>query len=367
MSRKAFIVAIARTRIAPRGGLHRDKSLHELAHPVLAHLVQAAKGAGMGRGQVDRVILGNAMAAGGNPARLCALAALGEEVPAITIDTQCCSGMDAIASASALISSGQDQIIVAGGVESFSQAPQRLRRTANGFEPYSQARFAPSLQQDPPVLVAAQDFADRYRITRAAQETYAVKSHSRTLAHTSDPLIRDPFARALSPEFCRRLPPLIRKNDTALTALTVAPEADAAAAVLVVSEALAKRFPWAVEIVDAHQTGCAPETPALGGLVAARQLLSRHPRKIRDRITVVELMESFAAQAIQNRGALGFPEAIVNAHGGLLAAGHAIGASGAVLVGNLVLRLAQQARGDYGLALIPAAGGLGSAILCRKR
>ncbi|MBU3725689.1 MAG: thiolase family protein [Burkholderiaceae bacterium] len=366
MSQNAFIVAIARTRIAPRGGLHRDKTLDELATPVLTHLTDAARNAGMGQSPIDRVILGNAMAAGGNPARLCALAVLGEEVPALTVDTQCCSGMDAIATAAALIAAGRDQIIIAGGVESFSQAPQRLRRTDHGYEPYTQARFAPSAQQDPPVLGAAQDFAERFRIPRAAQEAYAIRSHQRTLAHYPDPATRDPFARELRQAFCQRLPPLIRDNHYSLTALTVAPEADAAAAVLVVSGKLAKRFPWAIEIVDAHQAGCAPETPAIGGLLAAHQLLSEHSRRTRDRISVVELMESFAAQAIQNQTVLGFPQEIVNARGGLLAAGHAIGASGAVLIGNVVLRLLHQPSGDYGLALIPAAGGLGSAMLCRK-
>ena len=106
--------------------------------------------------------------------------------------------------------------------------------------------------------------------------------------------------------------------------------------------------------------------PALAGAAAAKRLIEKLSKRDRARIACVEMMESFAAQAIHNQRWLGFSDGQVNRRGGLLAAGHPIGASGAVLVGNLFYGLQDEPRGALGLAFIPAAGGLGSAILLRK-
>ena len=365
----AYIVAAARTVIAPKGGLHRDTPMHDLASSALRFAWQALR---KPNAAPDRVILGNALAAGGNPARVAALATFDDSVPAMTIDTQCCSGMDAVTQAAALVFSGSANTVLAGGVESHSQAPLRSRKTPTGYEPYRQAQFTPWQDRDPDVLEAAQAFAIAHQITRQQQEKYAIECHAKLLQQNR---IRDTYTRALTLAICARMPALIpgidpAPNSYAITAATVAPEADGAAALLVVNRKIAKHFASALEIVSHAQAGCDPVSPAVGGITAAEKLLEGIAPATRRKISAIEIMESFAAQAIQNRCWLtaryGFDSQIMNSQGGLLGIGHPIGASGAVLVGNLLTRLAQEPAGAYGLACIPAAGGLGSAILVKR-
>lgn len=367
----AYIVAAARTVIAPKGGLHRDTSLHDLAKPALRYAWQAMQHPKLALKTVapDVVVMGNALAAGGNLARVATLAAFDASVPAITVDTQCCSGMDAIGQAAALISSGSAEVILAGGLESHSQAPLRSRKTSTGYQPYQQARFTPWEDRDPNVLDAAQAFARTHKITRDVQEHYAIESHAKLLRQAK---INDTYTRALSRVVCQRMPALVTDGSDpfAITAATVAPEADGVAALLIVDQPLAKQFPVALEIVAHVQAGCDPVSPALGGVVAAEKLLESVAPTTRKKIRVIEVMESFAAQAIHNRRWLtqryGFDDQCINPCGGLLAIGHPIGASGAVLVGNLFMQLVNQPGGTYGMACIPAVGGLGSAILVKR-
>lgn len=396
---RVFIVAAARTLIAPKGGLHRDTALHDLGALALRHAWRNRSPNGQANGGSkrpvarprvwpalpDMVILGNALAAGGNPARACALAAFGSKeadvpgnrIAAITIDTQCCGGMDAISVAASRIRSGDAQAVLAGGVESFSQAPLRARRTDKGFAPFTQATFTPWPDRDPDVLKAAADFALHHRITRNEQEAFAITSHAKALRM---PGLHDPYRRPLSSALCARMPPLelakssgdgatlsARRRDLsdqssfAITAATVAPEADGAAVVLVVNQALARHFPWAIEIADSAHTAGDPMAPPLAAIAAAKSIWPKGRS-----IACAEIMESFAAQALFTQRALGIDAACMNRRGGMLAMGHPIGASGAVLVGNLFLELQKESPGSIGLAAIPAAGGLGSAMLLKK-
>jgi acetyl-CoA C-acetyltransferase len=366
----AYIVAAARSVIAPKGGLHAHTQLHALAAPVLRGTWLATRAASKQSKfprQPDLVILGNALAAGGNPARVCGLAAFTQSVPALSIDTQCCAGLDAIGMASNVINAGNAQSVIAGGVESFSQAPLRGRATKQGVEFYEQAQFAPWPERDPNVLIAAQEFAQAYKISRCEQEAYAIKSHEKALRHAAAAsALADSYTRALTPRACARFAPLVHNNAFAITAATVAPQADGAATLLIVDQHLARSVPFSARIIAYVQCGCDPTQPALGGVIAARTLLNQLSKKERQRIRCIEIMESFAAQAIYTQRALGFDPRRVNANGGLLAIGHPIGASGAVLAGNLFFRLMKEPPGSLGLAVIPAAGGLGSALLIRR-
>ncbi len=360
----AFIVAAARTLIAPKGGLFKETPLHELAASALRMVAQGRT--------PDSVILGNALGAGGNPARVGAIAAFGVGMSALTVDTQCCSGMDAIALAADRVT-GTDRAasVIAGGMESFSMAPARFRQTSQGLIAYEQAQFAPNPDHDPNVLQAAQQFAIDHCISRKDQEAYAVASHEKALRAFA----QDPYARRLTSAICARMAPLVplghRHPEHAMTAATMAPQADAAAALLVVNqEALKTVYRHdrlvAIEIVATAQAGGSSIQPALAGVTAAQRLLAPLSSRERAKIACIELMESFSAQAIHNQRILGFSEAQVNRDGGLLARGHPIGASGAILLGNLFYQLQGEPSGSLGLALIPAAGGLGSAMLLRK-
>lgn len=362
---RAYVVSVARTVISPKGGVHQGTPLQALAAPALQAAWQGVTQVAATCRAPDFVVLGNACAAGGNPARLCSLTTFGPEVPAITIDTQCCSGLDALGVAFSLVRSGQASIVIAGGVESASQAPLRARIDASGPVFYEQAQFTPWLDRDPNVLQAAQSFASQHGITRQAQEAWAIRSHAKALAAQRGKL-PDSFTRHLDERTCARARPLIDASPCALTACTVAPLADAAAVLVVVNEHWSRYFDTAIEMVDYQAVGVDPIRPAQGGAQAAQALISRLPSQDQSRIRCLELMESFAAQVINDVQVLGLPRNRVNRWGGMLAKGHPIGASGAILAGNLALQLREEPRGALGIAAIPAAGGLGSAVMLRK-
>jgi acetyl-CoA C-acetyltransferase len=368
---EAFIIAARRTPVAPRNGAFRHEEAWELGASVIKALVEEAGGPG----RIDSVLMGNALYAGGNPARMAALAAgLPQTTAAGTIDTQCCAGLDAIVLAAALVRSGEAKAVVAGGLESWSRAPLRLRRPkAPGEEPqaYSRPPFAPWPDRDPDLIESAASLAQSRGFKRAAQALFAAESHAKALAadlsaelvaHAG--LAKDAFPRHLSLELCHRLPLLAGDRDTGLTGATVAVEADAAAAVLVVDEAFARASgaPFAIRIVDGAQEGCDPLLAAEGAQAAARVLLARSPGGL----DVCEIMESFAPQAMAAAQDIGCPAQLLNRGGGALARGHPIGASGAILAVRLFHELRRERVGARGLAAIAAAGGLGSALLLER-
>ncbi|MCJ8143655.1 thiolase family protein [Ancylobacter sp. A5.8] len=390
----AFVIAARRTAVAPRRGAFREVEAHDLAAPVLrACLADAGLSP---RAPVDQVILGNALSGGGNVARLAALAAgLCESVPALTIDTQCCSGLDAIILAARLVESGAAGLVLAGGVESFSRAPLRARRPKEKGEApafYHRPAFSPWPLRDPDMIEALGRLADQQRITRAEQAAFAVDSHRRARAARGAleaeivPVARleaDSFTRDLTPELCVRAPLLHGEGEHALDAAGVAVEADAAAVVLVASrewsERLAGAGGFSCEISYGRSFGAAPDNPPYAvdrafEVLAFETLLfddetlrvDGFTRPDWKRIAVVELMEAAAAQALHNCRHAGLDPARINRGGGALARGHPIGASGAILAVRLFHELGREARGALGLAAIAAAGGLASALLLQR-
>lgn len=371
----AFIAAARRTAVAPVNGRFRDIEAANLAAAVIR---AALADTGLDGAQVDDVILGNALYGGGNVARIAALAAgLPESVPAMTIDTQCCGGLDAVMLAAARIANGEAEAIIAGGVESFSRAPIRAHRPKQPGEApqtYTRPPFTPWPERDPGMIPAAAVLAERLGLTRAAQEAFAIESHRKALSAPVSAaeiaeiggLTHDAFARRLDMRLCARLPVLAGDAAHGITAATTAPEADAAAVVLVVSEALAGRLATGahpIRILGGARCGGAPDMPGLAPIAAARAVLARHGINTPDGIAVAEIMEAFAAQAMACIDGLGLAPARVKRGGGALARGHPIGASGAILAVRLWHEMQSEPHGATGLAAIAAAGGLGSALL----
>jgi acetyl-CoA C-acetyltransferase len=367
----AYLVAARRTAVAPRGGAFKAVEVDELgAAAIMAVMVDA------GITAVDDVILGNALYGGGNPARLAALrAGLPDHVPALTIDSQCCGGLDAVMLAAERIIGGGADAVIAGGVESFSRAPLRARRprhTGEAPEPYDRPPFAPWPERDPDMIAAAATLAERYGISRARQDEFAILSHRKALENPVGAaeivplagLAHDAFPRALSAAVCARLAPLSGDSAFGVTRATVAVEADAAAALLVVSERMARRLEVRrpVRIVSTARRGDDPAMPGVAPIAAAKKLLTAEGVEPA-RIAVAEIMEAFAAQAIACIDGIGVSPEAVNRGGGALARGHPIGASGAILAVRLWHELQAQPAGTLGLAAIAAAGGLGSALL----
>ena len=238
----ARLIAARRTAVVPRGGAFARLSIEDLAAPV----VQACLAdAGIAPDQVDELILSNALGAGGNPARRVALAAgLPETVAGLSTDRQCAGGLDAILLAKALVDSGAAEIVLAGGVESFSRRPLRLRTDPDGGPPeaYDQARFTPWPDRDPDMALAADRLATSLQISRARQEAWAMASHAKSAQIEHWPEIvplagvtRDSFPRRLTPELLARA----RTLQGSITTATTAVAADAAALCLIVSDRVA--------------------------------------------------------------------------------------------------------------------------------
>ena len=372
-----FIAAARRTAVVPRGGGFASVEAVDLAEASVRAVLDDA---GILPARIDEVILGNALYGGGNPARVVALkAGVPETVPAFTIDTQCCSGLDAILLAAARIKAGDADAIVAGGVESFSRAPIRARRPLSrhgAAVPYDRPPFTPWPERDPEMIPAAAALATEWAITRGEQEAFAIESHRKALARGASAAefvpIRgsaaDAFARRLTAGLCARLPVLAGDSTHGVTAATIAVEADAAAAVLLVSERMLGSIRFSGRVVrfaGGGRTGGDPERPGLAPIKAAQAVL-RHEGLSASDVSVAEIMEAFAVQAMACIRAVGLDPVRVNPGGGALARGHPIGASGAIVAVRVWHELQAMDAGAAGLAAIAAAGGLGSAALFRS-
>ncbi len=357
-----------RSPVAPRGGALACFALHDLGAPVLQAAIAAA---GLTPEAVDEVIIGNALGGGGNPARMTALAAgLPERVAGLSIDRQCCGGLDALLLASALIASGQADVVAAGGVESYSRRPVRLRTDPDGGAPQSYDRppFAPWPARDPDMDAAADGLATDLGISRAEQDAWAIDSHRKALAApptgevlSLGGLHKDAFTRPLSARLCVRAPQLVGM----ISAANAAVAADAAAFCILVSDRIASRLgAKGITLLGGVTLGDRPESPGIAPVAAINTALSRHSLSVAD-LSVVEVMEAYAVQAMACVRLTGIAPAVVNPGGGALARGHPIGASGAINAVRLFHEL--RSTGGTGLAAIASAGGLGTALLMASR
>ncbi|KAF0116082.1 MAG: acetyl-CoA C-acetyltransferase [Rhodobacteraceae bacterium] len=350
----ARLIAARRTAVVPRGGAFARLSIEDLAAPVL---LACLADAGINPAQVDEVILSNALGAGGNPARRVALVAgLPETVAGLTIDRQCAGGLDAILLAKALVDCGAADIVLAGGVESYSRRPLRLATDPDGGPPapYDQARFTPWPDRDPDMAEAAEALAHRLSIARNRQEAWAMQSHAKALAADLSAEIvplngvtGDAFARILTQRLLAKAPVVTGS----ITAATAAVAADAAAVCLVVSDRLAQGRGLA--LLGGATLGGNPVEPGLAPIAAIRRIWRG------ELLQQAEIMEAYAVQALAVIDGAGLDPTIVNPAGGSLARGHPIGASGAILA----VRLFHSLKQGRGLAAIAAAGGIGTALL----
>ena len=362
----SVIVAARRTAVAPRGGALSGLNLHQLAAPV----VQACLAdCGIDAAQVDELIVGNALGAGGNPARVIALAAgLPETVAGLSIDRQCCSGLDALLLADALIASGAARIVVAGGVESYSQRPQRRRLNPDTglMEAYEQPPFTPWPERDPDMAEAADALAVSLGIDAGQQDEWAMNSHRKAGAAADqlrkeivvlEGLDSDPFSRNLTPALCRRA----KRLTGSITSANTAVAADGAAFCVLMAESLARDLGLPCVRLSAGRTlGADPDYPGSAPVAAMLQVFKVANLDARQ-LRCAEIMEAYAAQAIACMNLANIDPLVVNLSGGALARGHPIGASGAVLAVRLFSELSRS--GGHGLAAIAAAGGLGTALL----
>ena len=361
----AQIIAAQRSPVAPRGGALSQLEIHQLAAPIVTACLSET---GISSDEVDELIVSNALGAGGNSARLIALAAkLPDCVAGLTIDRQCAGGLDALLLAKALIESGQAKIVIAGGVESYSRAPLRFRTFADGRTPeaYSQPPFTPWPDRDPLMDEAADALGTAMGISRSEQDQWAIDSHHKAQRSIPNGIVpvaglgHDSFTRPLSPKICSRAK-VLNGN---ITAANAAVAADAAAFCLVVAPEVADRIGAKGIRFSGATKGNKPEQPGLGPVPAIQQVLSAEKLTV-SQLTLVELMEAYAVQAIACARETNLPLSRVNTHGGALARGHPIGASGTILAVQMFHQLRES--GGTGLAAIAAAGGIGTALIMRS-
>jgi acetyl-CoA C-acetyltransferase len=388
----------------PHGGAFRDLHAHDIAAPVVRALLERVvlrperdtsdQGAKVHLlpEQVDALVCGNALGAGGNQARMVALAAgLPDACAAFSVDTQCCSGLDAVAFAVGLLASGQARVVIAGGVEAWSRSPIRQVRPLHPgglAEPYERPAFAPDPARDPDLLEAAAHYARLRGYTRAQQDIYALQSHQRAVLHraqlapelvlvpgdASPSTVIDAYPRALSAERVARMPVAARENgggdgDFSVSTLAVSTKADGAAFVLLATEqacaelGIQAQARWLVSA----SVGCAPEMPLLAAEHAAVEAMRRLAMVSARDLHALELHDAFAAQGLGFCEALGLDPAWINRCGGGIARGHPIGASGAVALVRVLADLKRDGpTGARGLAVVAGAGGIGAATMVER-
>jgi acetyl-CoA C-acetyltransferase len=395
-ARSPVVVAARRTPVASTGrGLARLDAAG-LAGPVLAALVvdlDDVRGTGEQDVGVDDVVLGNCCGPGGDVARVSVLAAgLGVEVPGVTVDRQCGSGLEAIRLGASLVAGGAADVVLAGGVESASTAPWRMTRTQGPVDAprlYTRAPFAPPGFPDPDMGEAAEAVATLCGVTRERQDAYAERSHARAVAARAAGTFEDELVpvgglsdddrpRAnLTAHTLARFRPAFADGGT-VTAGNSCGINDGAAAVAVVSEAVRARAGLpGLRILATAACGVDPATPGLGPVPAVGAVLDRSGLSMAD-VDVLEITEAFAAQVLACTDALGLDALGGDAErvcpdGGAIALGHPWGASGALLVVRLFSRLVRQARGvpaadapRYGVATCAIGGGQGIAVLVER-
>jgi acetyl-CoA C-acetyltransferase len=389
---EAVIVSGARTPVGRLLGSLKDFAATDLGGFAVAAALERA---GITGGQVDYVILGQVLQAGAGqiPSRQAAVkAGIPMTVPSITINKVCLSGLDAIALAAQLVRAGEFDVVVAGGMESMTNAPHLLPGARGGFR-YGSAELVDAMAFDG--LTDAFDHLSmgesterhnsRLGISRAEQDEYAARSHQRAAAaaknglfageivpvevpgRRGDPLVFDhdegvrPDATA---ESLGRLRPAFGADGT-ITAGSASQISDGACAVVVTSASRAAELgaPVLAEI-GAHGNVAGPDNSLQSQPAnAIRHALAKAAFSVGD-LGLIEINEAFAAVAIQSMRDLGIGPERVNVNGGAIAMGHPIGASGARIALHLVNELRRRG-GGLGAAALCGGGGQGDALLLR--
>jgi acetyl-CoA C-acetyltransferase len=388
------IVSGARTPVGRLLGTLKDFSATDLGG--LAIKAALAR-AGIAGGQVDYVIMGQVLQAGAGqiPSRQAAVkAGIPMTVPSVTINKVCLSGLDAIALAAQLIRLGEFGVVVAGGMESMTNAPHLLPGARSGF------RYGPAQLVDAMALDGLTDAFDhlsmgestehhnaRLGISRDEQDQFAALSHQRAAAAAKNGLFADEIIPVEIPqrrgdpllfdhdegvrpdttaESLSRLRPAFGANGT-ITAGSASQISDGACAVVVMSASRAAETGATVLAeIGAHGNVAGPDNSLHSQPSRAiEHALAKAGLTVAD-LDLVEINEAFAAVAIQSMRDLGAGPERVNVNGGAIAIGHPIGASGARIALHLVCELRRRG-GGLGAAALCGGGGQGDALLLRVR
>ncbi|WP_280422403.1 acetyl-CoA C-acetyltransferase [Nocardia carnea] len=388
----SVIVAGARTPVGRLLGGLKDFSGSALGGVAIAGALEKA---GVRGDQIDYVIMGQVLTAGAGqiPARQAAVAGgIPMDVPALTLNKVCLSGINAIALADQLIRAGEYEIVVAGGQESMSRAPHMLEKSREGFK-YGDVTLRDHMAYDglhdiftdQAMGALTEQRNDTDPITRADQDAFAAASHQRAAAawkngvfddevvpvevpqRKGDPVLfrQDEGIRAdTTTESLSKLRPSFSKNGT-ITAGSASQISDGAAAVVVMSKAKAQELglSWIAEIGAAGVVAGPDSTLQDQPANAIAKACAKEGIAPAD-LDLVEINEAFAAVGIASTRKLGIDPAKVNVNGGAIAIGHPLGMSGARIVLHLALELKRRG-GGVGAAALCGGGGQGDALIVR--
>jgi acetyl-CoA C-acetyltransferase len=384
-----------RTAIGTFGGSLKDVPATELGATVGREVV---KQSGVSPEDVDQVIVGNILSAGQgmNPGRQVGInSGLPVEVPALTLNRMCGSGLQAIVSAAQEIALGDADVVMAGGIENMDRAPFLMPKGRYGYRMgmpdakiYDHMVYDGlwDIFNDYHMGLTAENIAERYNVSREEQDEYAARSHARaskahedelfegqivpieikqkkeTVQFTKDEHIRE----GATAEGLGKLRPAFKKDGGTVTAGNASGVNDGAAMMLVSSERKAEELglPVAGRLVSAAVAGVDPSIMGIGMVPASQMALKKADLSI-DEIDAVEANEAFSSVAIAVQRELGVPDEKMNPVGGAVALGHPVGATGAILTVKILHHLART-NGRYGLVTLCIGGGMGIAAVFER-
>ncbi|HDG4831118.1 TPA: acetyl-CoA C-acetyltransferase [Staphylococcus aureus] len=389
---RVVLAAAYRTPIGVFGGAFKDVPAYDLGATLIEHII---KETGLNPSEIDEVIIGNVLQAGQgqNPARIAAMkGGLPETVPAFTVNKVCGSGLKSIQLAYQSIVTGENDIVLTGGMENMSQSPMLVNNSRFGFKMGHQS-MVDSMVYDGltdvfnqyHMGITAENLVEQYGISREEQDTFAVNSQHKAVRaqqngefdseivpvsipqRKGEPIVvtKDEGVREnVSVEKLSRLRPAFKKDGT-VTAGNASGINDGAAMMLVMSEDKAKELniePLAV--LDGFGThGVDPSIMGIAPVGAVEKALKRSKKELSD-IDVFELNEAFAAQSLAVDRELKLPPEKVNVKGGAIALGHPIGASGARVLVTLLHQLNDEV--ETGLTSLCIGGGQAIAAVVSK-
>ena len=399
----SVIVAGARTPVGKLMGSLKDFSGSDLGAVAIAGALEKAK---IPASVVDYVIMGQVLSAGAGqmPARQASVAAgIGWDVPSLTINKMCLSGIDAIALADQMIRAGEFDVVVAGGQESMSRAPHLLMNSRSGYK-YGDVTVLDHMAYDglhdvftdQPMGALTEQRNDVDQFTRAEQDAFAADSHRKAAIAWKDGVYADEVVPVKIPqrkgdpiefsedegiradttaESLAGLRPAFRKVGT-ITAGSASQISDGACAVVVMNKAKAEEMglTWLCEI-GAHGVVAGPDSTLQSQPAnAIRKAIAKEGISLDD-LDVIEINEAFSAVALASTKELGLDPERVNTDGGAIAIGHPIGMSGARITLHAALELARRrgegsdgesGRPGYAVAALCGAGGQGDALVLRR-
>lgn len=385
MERDAVIVSAVRTAIARQGGALATVPAHVFGAEVIK---EAIKRTGIDTQSIDDVILGNVLSGGGNIARLTALQTeLSMELPGLTIDRQCGSGINAIHLAAQAIRAGDGDIYVAGGTESMSRAPYLMDRAEGAYSSappqFRGSQLSPKEIGDPPMGITAENLVRKYEISREEQDEFSLRSQQRMAKAMEEGRFEEQIVPISVP--VRKGEPIVFKTDehprpeTTIEGLSKLQPAflkggtvtagsssglnDAASALVIMSREKAEELgvqPLAT-IRASAVAGVDPNIMGIGPVPATRKVMEKSGLHLNE-MDIIELNEAFAAQVIACDRELHLVPEKLNVNGGAISHGHPLGATGAILATKAVYEL-RRTNGRYALITACIGGGQGIATI----